>query len=114
MMRDYELIALLKVKESIVSDSSDSGVSEDSEAEAPKVNIDTSCVDTILQRYNAEVTKREVWGEKRLHHPIKNITKAFFIYRSCRLEAPRLKELEHEMHLNAQILRFVFKRVKQG
>lgn len=91
-MRNYEMIAVL----------------------APKKQSQKclEALDNLFERHGVKTHKEEKWGEKRILHPQqKNIKKAFFIYRSCKIEAKKVKDLSKDMQLDSHIFRFMFKRL---
>ena len=91
-MRDYEMVAVL----------------------APKKQGQKclEALDGLFERHGAKTRKEEKWGEKRILHPQqRDLKKAFFIYRSCRMKAEKVKDLSKDMQLDPHIFRFMFKRM---
>ncbi len=70
-----------------------------------------SALEEIFSRHDVKVTKDEKWGEKSLPHLIKDIDKAFFLYKCCQIIPEKLSELSRDLRLDAHILRFMFKRL---
>ncbi len=64
----------------------------------------------ILERFGVHIRREEKWGYKRLPHPISGLKRAFFVYKSCKIDAKQIQELNRELLLNAHVLRFMLKR----
>ena len=91
-MRNYEMIAVLSPKK-----------------QSQKC---LEALDNLFKRHGAQTRKEEKWGEKRIMHPQeKDIKKAFYVYRSCRMEAKKVKEFTKDIQLDSHIFRFMLKRV---
>lgn len=59
----------------------------------------------ILSKYSVEITHEEDWGSKTLYHKIQGNTSGFYTYLECKAKPEVIKSLEHEFHLNQNILR---------
>jgi len=54
-----------------------------------------------------ELTNIQQWGRRRLAYPIEHLREAhYFVYR-CQMDPERAAELEHELNLDEQVLRFL-------
>ncbi|MCX6808498.1 MAG: 30S ribosomal protein S6 [Candidatus Berkelbacteria bacterium] len=87
-MRKYELTYL-------VSD-------EVPESELNKV---TTKVTGFVTELKGQVDKEEVWGRRKLAYPIKKQDFATYVTIYFSLDALKVKEFDHEMRLNQQIVR---------
>ena len=92
LMRSYELIAILRTQKQ----------------EEDKT---LSSMDELLGRFGVRTSLHESWGERKLHHPAKGVTKGFFVYRNCKLAPDKLKDLTRDLRLEPYMLQFMFKRL---
>ncbi len=90
-MRSYEMVAILSpIKQS---------------------NKCVEALDNLFKRHGVMVKKEEKWGEKKIFHPRdRNIRKALFLYRNCRIKPELLKDLSKDLQIDSHIYHFSFKR----
>ena len=75
-----------------------------SEDEHPKVQ---EKVNSLLKQVEAQITSTEDLGKKKLAYPIKHLRHGFYKTLTFYLEPTKLKEIENELKLEANILRFL-------
>ncbi len=82
--------------------------------EGEKLDETKKGVADVLTRCGAEIASEEEWGARKLHHPVKNTTNGFFVYRSLRVDPAKVKEISHDLSLMSGMIRFMVHRVKSG
>ncbi len=92
-MRKYELMILLS-----------SRLDENSTLDA------TQKVADLLKSQNGIITKTDVWGRRRLAYSIENHTEATYVLFNVQLDPSVLKELEFNLKLNEEVIRYMFVR----
>jgi len=74
------------------------------EDEHPKI-IDK--INSLLQQNEAQITSQEDMGKKKFTYPIKHLRHGFYKTMTFDLEPQKLKEIEKELMLDQNILRFL-------
>jgi len=77
------------------------------EDEHPKV---LEKVTTLLKQAEAQIIATEDLGKKKLAYPIKHLRHGFYKTMTFYLDAGKLKEIENELKLESNILRFLIIR----
>jgi len=73
----------------------------------------TTNMTTVLQAGGGKVTKNEYWGLKSLSYRIKKNRKAHYSLLNIDAPAPAVAEMERQMRINEDILRFMTVRVDE-
>ena len=73
----------------------------------------TESFSTILTDLGGQVVKNEYWGIRTLAYPIHNSKKGHYVMLGIEASADALKELEREMTLNEDIMRFLTIKVDE-
>jgi small subunit ribosomal protein S6 len=71
----------------------------------------TNNMTSVLQAGGGKVTKNEYWGLKSLSYRIKKNRKAHYSLLNIDAPAPAVAEMERQMRINEDILRFMTVRV---
>jgi small subunit ribosomal protein S6 len=53
-----------------------------------------------------QVVKTDLWGRRRLAYPIRKQTEGQYVLLQAQLEAPSLREVERNLRLTEQVMRF--------
>ena len=88
-MRSYEFIVVLSPK-------------QDSQKTLEEVKA-------LFLEYSTAITAEKNWGTKNLFHPMKDINKAVFVHMECQMNPKIIAELQREIKLNSNVLRFMIK-----
>eukprot|EP01035_Chromulina_nebulosa_P046756 gene46756-63348_t len=67
----------------------------------------------IIKAHGGEVSKTEFCGLRPLAYPIKKNKKGHYILMNIAVEASAVKEMERQMNLNEDILRYLTVRVDE-
>ena len=59
-----------------------------------------------------QVTKVDVWGQRKLAYEIDNVRQGFYVLMYAQLEGPAVRELERRMQLTEQIIRYLTVRAE--
>ncbi|MCI0475480.1 MAG: 30S ribosomal protein S6 [Anaerolineales bacterium] len=73
----------------------------------------TEKVDKYIAAAGGEILKREDWGKRRLAFPIAKFTEGFYSVLQIKLAAPAVRELERNLKLSEDVLRFLVTRVEE-
>ncbi len=81
-----------------------------------RVEIIKNKVDKMLTALGAEVTMREEMGKRKLAYPIKQVRYGYYILLEFNLEPTKLKDLERDLRLSTDILRWqvISKQIKSA
>ena len=69
-------------------------------------------VDKFVAAAGGEITKREDWGKRRLAFPIAKFTEGFYSVLQIKLAPPAVRELERNLQLTEEVLRYLATRVE--
>ncbi|MFQ5612257.1 MAG: 30S ribosomal protein S6 [Anaerolineae bacterium] len=94
-MRDYEFMFIVHPD---VDEAGISGV------------VDT--VSGLVTGGSGQVLDVKVWGRRRLAHPIKKQHDGTYVMMNTQLQPKAIPELEHELKLNENILRYILVRAE--
>ena len=64
----------------------------------------------ILAKHSVTVSSQEDWGSKTLWHPLNGEMKGHYTLIQCKTEPSIISKLEHEFHLNQNILKTLIVR----
>jgi small subunit ribosomal protein S6 len=67
----------------------------------------------VIETFNGKVTKTELCGLRTLAYPIKKNKKGHYVLMNVAVSADGLKEVERQMKINENILRYLTVRVEQ-
>jgi small subunit ribosomal protein S6 len=73
----------------------------------------TNALTEVLSQGGGKVTKNEYWGLKSLSYRIKKNRKAHYSLLNIDAPAPAIAEMERQMRINEDILRFMTVRVDE-
>jgi small subunit ribosomal protein S6 len=73
----------------------------------------TEKVDKYITAAGGEIVKREDWGKRRLAFPITKFTEGFYSVLQIKLAATAVRELERNLKLSEDVLRFLVTRVEE-
>lgn len=68
----------------------------------------------LMGSLNAQVTKEESWGKKRLAYPIQKLTEARYMFYTVETDANPFPEVEQRLRQNDKVLRFLTVRLDAG
>ncbi len=68
----------------------------------------------LLGSLDAEVTKEESWGKKKLAYPINKLTEARYLFYTIETEANPFPEVEQRLRQNDKVLRYLTVRLDEG
>jgi len=71
----------------------------------------TAALTEVLSQGGGKVTKNEYWGLKGLSYRIRKNRKAHYTLLNIEASAPAVAEMERQMRINEDILRFMTVRV---
>ena len=91
-MRQYELITILR------------------NTDTAQLEEIKKTLQTILERYNVEVVKEEVWGDRTFPHDIGHFTAGHFVLNICKIAPEKVKDLSHDLGIEQGVLRYMVKR----
>jgi small subunit ribosomal protein S6 len=69
-------------------------------------------VEKFVTNANGKMTKRDDWGKRRLAFPIGKSTEGFYAVLQLDLPATAVRDLERNLKLTEEILRFIVVRVE--
>jgi small subunit ribosomal protein S6 len=69
-------------------------------------------VDKFIASAGGEILKREDWGKRRLAFPIAKFTEGFYSVLQCKLAPTAIRDLERNLTLTEDILRYLVTRVE--
>lgn len=95
-MRDYELVFIIAP---VIEDENIQNV------------VDK--VSTWIQADGGEVTKVDVWGQRRLAYPIQEFTEGTYVLMNAQLKPDALNELERNLKLDTTIIRYLLVRMNE-
>jgi small subunit ribosomal protein S6 len=95
-MRDYELAFVIR---------------PDLEDEA--FDAVTERVAGYVQAVGGEVTKTDVWGQRRLAYPIRKYVEGYYILMQTQMAPNALTELERNLRLNEDVIRHLVVRTDE-
>lgn len=93
-MRDYEMVFII------------APVIEDE-----KIQEVIDKVDGWIKAGNGEVTKVDLWGRRKLAYPIQRFSEGTYVLLNIRLEPTALGELERNIKLDTNIIRYMLVRI---
>ena len=73
----------------------------------------TNTLTSVIDQNGGKVTKNEYWGLKSLSYRIKKNRKAHYSLLNINAPAPAVAEMERQMRINEDILRFMTVRVEE-
>ena len=73
----------------------------------------TNTLTSVIDQNGGKVTKNEYWGLKSLSYRIKKNRKAHYSLLNINAPAPAVAEMERQMRINEDILRFMTVRVDE-
>ena len=80
---------------------------------APQVETLTDDLANILTTLGGQVTKREYWGLRNIAYRMKKNRKGHYLLLNIDAPSPAVKEMERQMSLNEDILRFLTIRMEE-
>jgi len=80
---------------------------------APQVETLTEQLKTVIAAQGGSVSKVEAWGLKSLAYRIKKNRKAHFTLLNITAPSAAIKELERQLSLNEDVIRFITIRVEE-
>jgi small subunit ribosomal protein S6 len=80
---------------------------------APQVETLTDELANILTTLGGQVTKREYWGLRNIAYRMKKNRKGHYVLFNIDAPSPAVKEMERQMSLNEDILRFLTIRMEE-
>ena len=80
---------------------------------ATQVDTLTETLTAMIKEQGGEVTKKEYWGLRNLTYRIKKNRKGHYVLLNIDAPAAAVKELERNLRLNEDILRFLTVRVDE-
>ena len=69
-------------------------------------------VDKYIAAAGGEIAKREDWGKRRLAYPIAKFTEGFYSVLQIKLAPTAVRELERNLQLTEEVLRYLATRVE--
>jgi small subunit ribosomal protein S6 len=66
-----------------------------------------------IQADGGEVTKVDVWGQRKLAYPIQDYTEGTYVCLNAQLKPDALDELERNLKLDMDIIRYLLVRMKE-
>ncbi|HLN24451.1 MAG TPA: 30S ribosomal protein S6 [Patescibacteria group bacterium] len=79
----------------------------------PQVETLADDLTTILTGLGGQVTKREYWGLRNIAYRVKKNRKGHYVLLNIDAPSPAVKEMERQMSLNEDVLRFLTIRVEE-
>jgi small subunit ribosomal protein S6 len=79
----------------------------------PQVETLADDLTTILTGLGGQVTKREYWGLRNIAYRVKKNRKGHYVLLNIDAPSPAVKEMERQMSLNEDVLRFLTVRVEE-
>ncbi|HEY85918.1 MAG TPA: 30S ribosomal protein S6 [Chloroflexi bacterium] len=90
-MRAYELLLLIRFN-----------------PDEAAINQVTEQVTDLVEAKGGQILKTNVWGKRKLAYPIDNQSNGFYILLNLAVAPSALKDIEFEMKLNENLLRYLF------
>ncbi len=90
-MRTYELMLLIR-----------------SNPDEAAINQVTEQVTGLIEAQGGQILKTDVWGRRKLAYPIDNQSDGFYVLLNLAVAPSALKDIEFEMKLNENLLRYLF------
>ena len=90
-MRTYELMLLIR-----------------SNPDEAAINQVTEQVTDLIEAKGGQILKTDVWGKRKLAYPIDNQSDGFYVLLNLAVAPAALKDIEFEMKLNENLLRYLF------
>lgn len=75
-----------------------------------KLEDGRKAVSEILARHKATGHKEEDWGDKRMPHDDGTMPTGRFLYHKLHVTPEQIKEMSHELQLEASVARYMFGR----
>ena len=69
-------------------------------------------VEKFVANTKGQMTKRDDWGKRRLAYPIGKFTEGFYAVLQLEMPATAVRDLERNLKLTEEILRFIVVRVE--
>jgi small subunit ribosomal protein S6 len=69
-------------------------------------------VEKFVANAQGQMTKRDDWGKRRLAYPINKFTEGFYAVLQLELPATAVRDLERNLRLTEEILRFIVVNVE--
>jgi small subunit ribosomal protein S6 len=69
-------------------------------------------VEKFIANVKGQMTKRDDWGKRRLAYPIGKFTEGFYAVLQLDLPATAVRDLERNLKLTEDVLRFIVVRVE--
>ncbi|MDA8233168.1 MAG: 30S ribosomal protein S6 [Magnetospirillum sp.] len=83
------------------------------EVSAPQVETLADEMANVIAQGGGQVTKKEYWGLRNLAYRVKKNRKAHYVLFNVDSPSPAVKEMERQMSLNEDILRYLTVRVEE-
>ena len=83
------------------------------EVSAPQVEALIDEMAGVLAQGGGSVAKKEFWGLRNIAYRVKKNRKAHYVLLNLDSPAPAVKEMERQMSLNEDVLRFLTLRVEE-
>lgn len=71
-------------------------------------------VDKFITNAGGTIVKREEWGKRRLAYPIAKFTEGFYSVLHITLAPTAVRELERNLQLTEDVLRYLVTRVEEA
>lgn len=91
--KQYEIVCLLRQDMSLA-----------------EVEASTTFVESIFEKNNTKVIKKENWGDRSLAYPIKANTTATYIFFVVETDPKSILEVEDELKRESTIIRYLIKK----
>jgi len=79
----------------------------------PQVETLADDLTTIITGLNGQVTKREYWGLRNISYRVKKNRKGHYILLNIDAPSAAIKEMERQMSINEDVLRYLTVRVEE-
>lgn len=83
------------------------------EVSAPQVEALIEEFSNVLSQGGGSVSKKEFWGLRNIAYRVKKNRKAHYVLLNVDAPSPAVKEMERQMSLNEDVLRFLTLRVEE-
>lgn len=80
---------------------------------APQVDALTDTLTALLEEQGGKVTKKEYWGLRNFAYRIKKGRKGHYVLLNIDASAPAVHEMERQMRLNEDVVRYLTIRVEE-
>ncbi|MCA9383316.1 30S ribosomal protein S6 [Candidatus Dojkabacteria bacterium] len=64
-------------------------------------------INTLVKEHKGSIKSEDVWGKRHLAYPIKNHEEGYYIVYNLELESDQVQDLQRELKLISDILRFL-------